>query len=193
MFLLVSVRHVGAHPGEHQHGVSIQISISLPGYLVCKIFLWPDSWRGSLYMYLLSFPEFWTLSVERFWFLFWSIWNGVMLKTSNTVTKMYAILFYRTQTWYHFWNLLWNSLVDALSLFLQWFIVVVFPRLVLIQFLRTNPLVMKLRRPFVLVDLYFLLKLLWISSWLERLKSLQILTSLNIILKGRRLFQELQH
>ena len=29
MFLLVSVHHVGAHPGEHQHGVSIQISISL--------------------------------------------------------------------------------------------------------------------------------------------------------------------
>ena len=29
MFLLVSVRHVGAHPGEHQHGISIQISISL--------------------------------------------------------------------------------------------------------------------------------------------------------------------
>ena len=29
MSLLVSVRHVGAHPGEHQHGVSIQISISL--------------------------------------------------------------------------------------------------------------------------------------------------------------------
>ena len=29
MFLLVSVRHVGAHPGEHQHGVSIQIPISL--------------------------------------------------------------------------------------------------------------------------------------------------------------------
>ena len=33
-FLLVSVRHVRAHPGEHQHGVSIQISISLG-----KIFL----------------------------------------------------------------------------------------------------------------------------------------------------------
>ena len=29
MFLLVSVRHVGAHPDELQHGVSIQISISL--------------------------------------------------------------------------------------------------------------------------------------------------------------------
>ena len=26
---MVSVRHVGAHPGEHQHGVSIKISISL--------------------------------------------------------------------------------------------------------------------------------------------------------------------
>ena len=29
MFLLVSVRHVGAHPGGYQHGVSIQISINL--------------------------------------------------------------------------------------------------------------------------------------------------------------------
>ena len=29
MFLLVSVRHVGAHPGGHQHNVSIQISINL--------------------------------------------------------------------------------------------------------------------------------------------------------------------
>ena len=29
MFLLVSVRHVGAHPDEHQHGVSIEISKNL--------------------------------------------------------------------------------------------------------------------------------------------------------------------
>ena len=29
MFLLVSVRHVGAHAGEYHHGVSRQISISL--------------------------------------------------------------------------------------------------------------------------------------------------------------------
>ena len=53
------------------------------GYLVYEIFLWPESWRGSLYMYLLLFPRFWTLSIERFWFLFWSILNGVTLKTSN--------------------------------------------------------------------------------------------------------------
>ena len=29
MFLLVSVRHVGAHPDENQHGVSIQSSVDL--------------------------------------------------------------------------------------------------------------------------------------------------------------------
>ena len=29
MFLLVSVRHVGAHVGEYHHGVSKQISVSL--------------------------------------------------------------------------------------------------------------------------------------------------------------------
>ena len=29
MFLLVSGRHVGAHLGGHQHGVSIQISMNL--------------------------------------------------------------------------------------------------------------------------------------------------------------------
>ena len=29
MFLLVSVRHVGAHPGEHQQGVSISAEISV--------------------------------------------------------------------------------------------------------------------------------------------------------------------
>ena len=63
MFLLVSVRHVGAHPGEHQHGVSIQISINLgktflsdisytkyssdlnlgEGLCVCTSFHFPDS------------------------------------------------------------------------------------------------------------------------------------------------------
>jgi len=54
------------------------------GYLVFEIFLCPESWRGSLYMYLLSFPRFLTLSIERFWFLFWSILNGMTLKTSNS-------------------------------------------------------------------------------------------------------------
>ena len=50
---------------------------------VYEILLWPESWRGSLYIYLLSFAGFWTLSIERFRFLFWSILNCVTLKTSN--------------------------------------------------------------------------------------------------------------
>ena len=29
MFLLVAIRHVGARPDGHQHGVSIQISVYL--------------------------------------------------------------------------------------------------------------------------------------------------------------------
>ena len=29
MFLFVSLRHVAAHPGEHQHDVSVKISIRL--------------------------------------------------------------------------------------------------------------------------------------------------------------------
>ena len=86
--LLVSIHHVGAHPGGHQHAVSIQISIiwvkHFFGYLVYRIFFWHKSWWGSLYIYLLSFPRFWTLSIERFWFWFWSILNGVTLKTCNT-------------------------------------------------------------------------------------------------------------
>ena len=53
MFLLVSVRHAGAHPDELQHGVSIQSSINLGkhfhGYLEYELFLRAKSWRGSLY------------------------------------------------------------------------------------------------------------------------------------------------
>ena len=48
------------------------------GYLVYEIFLWPESWRGSLYICLVSFPRFWTLSIERFDFhfdLFWMAWH----------------------------------------------------------------------------------------------------------------------
>ena len=82
MFLLVSVRHVGAHPGEHQHGISKQISLNLG-----KTFLRISRNLVRVFAYLppLSFPRFWTLSVQRFWFLFWSILKGVTLKlkTSN--------------------------------------------------------------------------------------------------------------
>ena len=39
----------------------------------------------SLYIYLVSFPRFRTSTIERFWFLFWYVLNGVTLKTSNRV------------------------------------------------------------------------------------------------------------
>ena len=61
MFLLVSVRHIGAHPNGHQHGVSIQISINLG-----KTFL------------RISRTRFWTLSIGSFDFyfdLFWMVWH----------------------------------------------------------------------------------------------------------------------
>ena len=49
MFLLVSVRHVGAHPGGHQHGVSIQISINLD-----KTFLRISRIRNILLTWILA-------------------------------------------------------------------------------------------------------------------------------------------
>ena len=59
MFLLVSGRHVGAHPDGHQHGVSIQISINLvtekvsPHILHKKICC--DLNLGRVFAYVLSF------------------------------------------------------------------------------------------------------------------------------------------
>ena len=46
-------------------------------------------------MYLLSFPRFCTLSIERFWFLFWYILNGVTLKTSNINMQIFWVYFTR--------------------------------------------------------------------------------------------------
>ena len=50
MFLLVSGRHVGAHPRGHQHGVSIQSSVNLGNLIlgevvyIAIIYHIPDSW-----------------------------------------------------------------------------------------------------------------------------------------------------
>ena len=74
MFLLVSVRHVEAHPGEHQHGVSTQISISLgktffpiscirKDLCTCTSFHLPDSG-----LYLLNGFDFYSD-------LFWMAWH----------------------------------------------------------------------------------------------------------------------
>ena len=72
MFLLVSVRHVGAHPGEHQHGVSIQISINLGKTFlrISRIRNIPLTWiLARVFAYLPPFISqfldfiYWTVSI----------------------------------------------------------------------------------------------------------------------------------
>ena len=87
MFLLASGRHVRAHPDGHQHGVSIQISINLGKRFlrISRMRKIAVTWSLArvFHIYLLSFLRIWTSYIERFWFLFWSILNGVTLKTTN--------------------------------------------------------------------------------------------------------------
>ena len=87
MFLFVSVRHVGAHPSEHQHGVSIQISTSLSKTFlrISRMRNIPLPWlRARDFVYVRPFISqildfiYWTVLI-----FIWSILNGVTLKTSN--------------------------------------------------------------------------------------------------------------
>ena len=91
MFLLVSVRHVGAHPGEHQYGVSIQISISLGKTFlrISRIRNIPLTWiLARVFAYLPPFISqildfiYWTVLIFLLFIL-----NGVTLKTSNITVK----------------------------------------------------------------------------------------------------------
>ena len=83
MFLLVSGRHVGAHPGGHQHGGSIQISINLGKtfllissirkiavtWILARVF----AYLSSLYFQILD-VIYWAVLI--FYFdLFWMAWH----------------------------------------------------------------------------------------------------------------------
>ena len=100
MIILQPLCSLPFHIGRYFKDFSLKISIiwvkHFLRYLVhCIrnwILLWPEFWRGSLHIYLLSFPRFWTLSIERFWFLFWSILNGVTLKTSNSPSHLSLVI-----------------------------------------------------------------------------------------------------
>ena len=87
MFLLVSVRHVGAHPSEHQHSVSVQISTSLGNTFlrISRIRNIPLTWiLARVFVYVPPLiSQILNFIFERFLFLFWSIFNGVTLKTNN--------------------------------------------------------------------------------------------------------------
>ena len=87
MFLLLSVRHVGAHPDGHQHGVSIQISINLGKTFlrISRIRNIPLTWiLARVFVYL---PPFISQILD---FIYWTVLifiliylNDVTLKTSN--------------------------------------------------------------------------------------------------------------
>ena len=85
MFLLVSGRHVGAHPDGHQHGVPRCLwrphtNLYKFGGKASPHILQKKNWRESLHSHLLSFVRFWTSSVQTVLIF---ILNGVTLKTSN--------------------------------------------------------------------------------------------------------------
>ena len=76
MFLLVSVRHVGAHPVGHQHGMSIQLSINLGKTFlrISRIQNIPLTWiLASNLVYLppfRHFPDSWLYLLNGFDFYF---------------------------------------------------------------------------------------------------------------------------
>ena len=98
MFLLISVRHVGAHPGGHLHGVSIQISINLG-----KTFLRLSLLRNIRLTWILArvckftsfhFPDS-GLSLRGFAFyfdLFWMAWHWKPAIRIERITSAVVLL-----------------------------------------------------------------------------------------------------
>ena len=86
MFLLVSVRHVGAHLGEHQHGVSIEISTSLGETFlrIPRIRNIPLPWiLARVFVYVpLSFLRLWTYWMVLIFILMYFEWRDT--ETSNS-------------------------------------------------------------------------------------------------------------
>ena len=72
MFLLVSVRRAGAHPGGHQHGVSLQISINLG-----NTFLRISRIRNILLTWILArvFGLYLLNGFDFYFDLFWMAWH----------------------------------------------------------------------------------------------------------------------
>ena len=88
MFLLVSGRHVGAHPDGHQHGVSIQISINFG-----EKFLRISRTRKIIVTWFLArafayLPSFFSQILDLiYWTVLIFILHGVTLKTSNSTFR----------------------------------------------------------------------------------------------------------
>ena len=85
MFLLVSGRHVGAHPDGYQHGVSIQVSINLGKKFLRISCIRKIAVTWNLARVFAYLPSFFSQNLD---FIYWMVLiftlNGVTLKTSNT-------------------------------------------------------------------------------------------------------------
>ena len=85
MFLLVSGRHVGAHPDGHQYGGSIQISINLGKKFLRIICIRKIAVTWNLVRVFAYSPSFFSLNLDFiYWMILIFILNSVTLKTSNT-------------------------------------------------------------------------------------------------------------
>ena len=107
IFLLVSGYHVGAHPDGNNMASSYKalwIWVNhFSRYLTYEKLHWPVSLWASLHIYLLSFPRFWTSSIERFWVLFLMAWQWEPAKgmgsgdvTKTIFVKLWGCLAYRS-------------------------------------------------------------------------------------------------
>ena len=70
MFLLISGRHVGAHPDGHQHGVSIQISINLGKTFLRISRIWKIASAWILAMVFAYLNPFISLILD---FIYWTV------------------------------------------------------------------------------------------------------------------------
>ena len=85
MLLLVSGRHVGAHPDGHQHGGSIQISINLGKKFLRISCIRKIAMTWNLARVFAYSPSFFSQNLDLiYWMVLIFILNGVTLKTSNT-------------------------------------------------------------------------------------------------------------
>ena len=95
MFLLVSVRHVGAHPDGHQHGVSIQISINL-GKTFLRISRTrniPLTWNlGTVFAYIPPFIS------QVLGFIYWTVLIFILIyfewRDSENQEFIYFLIFF---------------------------------------------------------------------------------------------------
>ena len=114
MFLLVSVRHVGAHPGEHQHGVSIQISINLG-----KTFLRISRIRNILLTWILArvfvyVPPFISHILD---FIYWTVLILILVyfEWRDTENQQFAI-FLKAKTLLTYTSEYWNCFLPSFAM-----------------------------------------------------------------------------